>query len=150
MRRIRGVVCGLMTAAVLATVVACSSDSGTGGGGRIDLTGTYSLVTLLLGGFIPAPGSTGTLTATADSVHANITIVSPDTSLVPDTTLALAGSYVAKQAGNTDSIYVVLGGALGTIPGSFAISGAAKDTLTMTLSNPAAMFLLGLRMDSRM
>ena len=133
MRRHFGLAAGLVTAAVVAAAVACSSGSSTGGGGKIDLTGIYSLVTLLLGGLLPAPGSTGTLTATVDSVHANITIVSPDTSLVHDTTLALAGSYLAKQAGNTDSIYVVVSGGLGTVPGTFAITGAAKDTLTLNL-----------------
>ncbi|HKE90783.1 MAG TPA: hypothetical protein VKB45_10620 [Gemmatimonadales bacterium] len=139
MRRIHGAAAGLVTAAVMATFVACSSDS-TGGSATLDLTGSYTLVQLLLGGFIPAPGSTGTLTATKDSVHANITIVSPDTSVVHDTTLALTGSYLAKHAGSKDSIYVVLGGALGTVPGSFSITGAAKDTLTLNLTTPAGPF----------
>jgi hypothetical protein len=139
MRRIYGVAAGLVTAALMAFVVACSSSS-TGGGATLDLTGSYRLLQLLLGGFIPAPGSTGTLTATTDSVHANIIIVSPDTSIVHDTTLALSGSYLAKQAGGKDSIYVVLGGALGTIPGSFTITGAAKDTLSLTLLTPAGSF----------
>lgn len=140
MRRIHGVAAGLVTAAVIATVVACSSDSSTGGGGRIDLSGTYTLVSLLLGGILPAPGSTGTLTATTDSVHANITIKTPNPAIVPDTTIALAGSYLAKQAGGKDSIYVVLGGALGTIPGSFTITGSAKDTLSLNLTTPAGSF----------
>lgn len=140
MRRIPGRAAGLVTAAVIATLVACSSDNGTSVGGKIDLTGTYSLVQLLLLGFVPAPGSTGTLIATTDSVHANISIVSPDTSVVHDTTLVLAGSYVAKSAGGTDSIYVVLSGALVTVPGSFSITGASKDTLSMTLLTPAGSF----------
>lgn len=140
MRRHFGRAAGVVTAAVVATAVACSSDNSTGGGGKIDLTGSYNLVSLLLGGLLPAPGSTGTLTATTDSVHANITIVSPDTSIVHDTTLALAGSYLAKQAGGKDSIYVILGGALGTVPGSFTISGASKDTLSLTLLTPAGSF----------
>lgn len=140
MRRKHVGAAGLLTAAVMATIVACSSDSGTGGSATLDLTGTYSLVQLLLGGLIPAPGSTGTLIATKDSVHANITIVSPDTSLVPDTSLTLNGSYLAKHAGNKDSIYVVLGGALGTVPGSFTFSGAANDTLSLTLQTPAGSF----------
>lgn len=139
MRRISGKAAGFITAAVVATVVACSSDS-TGGSASLDLTGSYTLVQLLLGGFISAPGSTGTLTATKDSVHANITIVSPDTSIVHDTTLALTGSYVAKHAGSKDSIYVVLGGALGTVPGSFSITGSAQDTLTLNLATPAGLF----------
>ena len=140
MRRIHNVAAGLVTAAVIAAVVACSSDSSTGGGGRIDLSGTYTLVSLLLGGILPAPGSTGTLTATTDSVHANITIKTPNPAIVPDTTIALAGSYLAKQAGGKDSIYVVLGGALGTIPGSFTITGSAKDTLSLNLTTPAGSF----------
>ena len=140
MRRIHGAAAGLLTAAVMATFVACSSDNGTGGNAKIDLSGSYTLVQLLLATIIPAPGSTGTLVATADSVHANISIVSPDTSFVHDTTLALSGSYLAKQAGGKDSIYVVLGGALGTVPGSFTITGAAKDTLSLTLLTPAGSF----------
>ena len=139
MRRIKGVAAGLVTVAVLANFVACSSDSGTGGSANIDLSGSYTLTQLLLGGLLPAPGSTGTLVATTDSLHANITIVSPDTALVPDTTIALAGSYLAKQAGGKDSIYVMLAGAL-TIPGSFTISGAAKDTLSLSLTTPAGSF----------
>lgn len=138
MRRIRGPVVGILATAVVAAVVACS-DSGTGGSTKIDLTGSYSLVQLLLGGFINAPGSTGTLTATADSVHANITIVSPDTSLVHDTSLTLAGSYQARHTSAKDSIYIVISG-LGTIPGTFSITGAAKDTLTMGLFTPGGAF----------
>jgi len=138
MRRIRGVAGGVMTAAMVAAVVACG-DSGTGGSTTVDLTGSYTLVQLLLGGFINAPGSTGTLTATSDSVHASITIVSPDTSLVPDTTLVLAGSYVAKHTSSKDSIYIVITG-LGTIPGTFSITGAAKDTLTLGLFTPGGAF----------
>ena len=140
MRRIHGVAAGLVTAVVMATIVACSSDNGTGTSTTLDLTGSYSLVQLILGGLLPAPGSTGSLTATKDSLHANIHIVSPDTAIVHDTTLALAGSYLAKHAGSKDSIYVVLGGALGTVPGSFTITGAAKDTLSLTLLTPAGSF----------
>jgi hypothetical protein len=137
MHRKRLTIVGVTVAAALA--VACSSDKGTGPSGTVDLTGSYSLVQLLLGGFINAPGSTGTLTATTDSVHASITIVSPDTSLVHDTTLALAGSYVAKHTSGKDSIYVIVSG-LGTIPGTFTITGAAKDTLTLGLFTPAGAF----------
>ncbi|HET9709355.1 MAG TPA: hypothetical protein VFP39_13750 [Gemmatimonadales bacterium] len=140
MRRIHGFAAGLATAAVMAAVVACSSDSGTGGGVTLDLTGSYTLVQLLLGGFIPAPGSTGNLTATKDSVHANISIVSPDTSVVHDTTLTLDGSYLARQAAGKDSIYIVLGGGLGTFAGTVSVSGAAKDTLSLSLVTPAGPF----------
>jgi hypothetical protein len=139
MRRMQRVAAGLCTAAVIATFVACSSDSSTGGSTKIDLTGSYSLVQLLLLGTIPAPGSSGTLTATTDSVHAHIIIVSP-VPVVPDTTLTLAGSYLAKQTGGKDSIYIVLGGALGTVPGTFTISGVSKDTLSLSLSTPAGSF----------
>ncbi len=131
MRRIRGLAGGVIAAALVAGVAACG-DSGTGGSTKIDLTGSYTLVQLLLAGFIPAPGSTGTFTATSDSVHANLAIVSPDTGFVHDTTLALAGSYLAKEAGGKDSIYIVITG-LGTIPGTFSIRGAAKDTLSLNL-----------------
>lgn len=138
MRRIRGLAAGVIAAAVIAAVVACG-DSGTGGSAKVDLTGNYTLEQLLLGGFIPAPGSTGTLTATTDSVHANISIVSPDTSIVHDTTLTLAGSYVAKNTSPKDSIYIIITG-LGTIPGTFSITGAAKDTLTLGLITPGGAF----------
>jgi hypothetical protein len=138
MRGIRGLAAGVIGAAVAAAVVACG-DNGTGGSTKVDLTGNYSLVQLLLGGFIDAPGSTGTLTATADSVHANISIVSPDTSIVHDTTLTLAGSYVARNTSPKDSIYIVITG-LGTIPGTFSITGAAKDTLTLGLFTPGGAF----------
>jgi hypothetical protein len=140
MRRNHCVAAGLLSAAIVATIVACSSDNGTGTSTTLDLTGSYTLVQLILGGLLPAPGSHGTLIATKDSVHANITIVSPDTAIVHDTTLALTGSYLAKQAGGKDSIYVVLGGSLGTVPGSFTITGAAKDTLSLTLLTPAGSF----------
>lgn len=134
MHRKRVTIVGLLVAAAIA--VGCGSDKGTGPNGSVNLTGSYSLVQLLLGGFIPAPGSTGTLTATADSVHASITIVSPDTTVVPDTTLTLVGAYLAKHTSAKDSIYVIISG-FGTIPGTFTITGTAKDTLTLGLSTPA-------------
>lgn len=140
MRRIRVMVVGLATAAMIGTLVACSDNSGTGtGGAALDLTGSYTLTSLVLGGILPAPGSTGTLTATATDVNANITIVSPDTLLVPDTTLSLIGTYSAKQTSHGDSIYIVLTG-LGTIPGTLTISGAAKDTLALNLLTSAGQF----------
>jgi hypothetical protein len=138
MRRIQGLAVGVIAAAVVAGVMACG-DSGTGVGTKIDLTGNYVLDQLLLGGFLAAPGSTGTLAATTDSVHANITIVSPNTTIIPDTTLTLAGSYLARHTSAKDSIYIVING-LGTIPGTFSISGAAKDTLTLGLITPGGAF----------
>lgn len=134
MRWTRWTLIGVAAAAVFAA--SCGSDKGTGPSGAVDLTGSYSLVQLLLGGFLDAPGSTGTLTATADSVHATITIVSPNTAIVPDTTLQLDGSYLARHTSPKDSIYIVISG-LGTIPGTFTITGSAKDTLTLGLSTPA-------------
>ena len=134
MYRKRLTILGMLAAAAIA--VACSSDKGTGPNGTVNLTGNYSLVQLLLGGFLDAPGSTGTLTATADSVHATITIVSPNTTIVPDTTLQLDGSYLARHTSTKDSVYIVISG-LGTIPGTFTITGTAKDTLTLGLSTPA-------------
>lgn len=129
---------GVIAAATVATFVACS-DSGTSPNTTIDLTGSYSLVQLLLGGVLSAPGSTGSLTATTDSLHASIAIVSPDTALVHDTTLTLAGAYLAKQAAGKDSIYIIING-LGTIPGTFTITGTAKDTLSLSLFTPGGAF----------
>src|SRR2546422_2865174 len=97
MRRKHWMAGGLAAAAMIGTFLACSSDNGTGGSTKIDLSGTYSLVKLLLGGFLNAPGSTGMLTATTDSLHANIMIISPHTSIVHDTTAVLPRSYLAKQ-----------------------------------------------------
>ena len=134
MHRKRLTIVGVTVAAALA--MACSSDKGTGPSGTVDLTGSYSLVQLLLGGFLDAPGSSGTLTATADSVHATITIVSPNTTIVPDTTLQLDGSYLARHTSSKDSVYIVISG-LGTIPGTFTITGTTKDTLTLGLTTPA-------------
>lgn len=134
MRHLRKTVVTLATAATIGTAVACSNDStGTGG---VSLAGNYGLVTLILGGLLPAPGSTGTLAFTSSSFDATINLVSPDTTLAPDTILTLTGTYTAKHTSSGDSIYLVLGVPLGTISGTYAISGAASDTLALSLFTP--------------
>ncbi len=135
MRRIRLVAVALALTVAFGAPTACS-DSGSGPGGGVNLAGTYTLVSLLLGGILPAPGSTGTLVFTSSSFDANLNIVSPDTSLVPDTALVLFGTYSAKHTSSGDSIYLVLPGAFGTIPGTFVIRGALQDTLVLNLATP--------------
>ena len=136
MMRSRWAVVALASAALIGG--ACGGDGGSGPSGSVDLSGSYTLVKLNLGGFLDAPGSTGTLDATKDSVHADINLVSPDTALVPDTTLLIDGSYIAKHTASKDSIYVII--SLGTLPGTFSITGAAKDTLSLTLLTSAGIF----------
>lgn len=135
MRRTRLAAVALAASVAVGVPTACS-DSGSGPGGGVNLTGTYTLVSLLLGGIIDAPGSTGTLVFTSSSFNANLSIVSPDTLLVPDTTLVLLGTYSAKHTSSGDSIYLVLPGALGTIPGTFDIRGTLQDTLVLNLATP--------------
>lgn len=135
MRRLRVAAVALAGTVAFGAPTACS-DSGSGPGGGVNLAGTYTLVSLLLGGILPAPGSTGTLVFTSSSFNANLTVVSPDTLLVPDTTLVLLGTYSARHTSSGDSIYLVLPGALGTIPGTFAIRGAVQDTLVLNLVTP--------------
>ena len=135
MRRLRVAAVALAATVAVGAPTACS-DSGSGPGGGVNLAGTYTLVSLLLGGILPAPGSTGTLVFTSSSFNANLTVVSPDTLLVPDTTLVLLGTYSARHTSSGDSIYLVLPGALGTIPGTFAIRGAVQDTLVLNLVTP--------------
>ena len=135
MRRLRVAAVALAGTVAFGAPTACS-DSGSGPGGGVNLAGTYTLVSLLLGGILPAPGSTGTLVFTSSTFNANLTVVSPDTLLVPDTTLVLLGTYSARHTSSGDSIYLVLPGALGTIPGTFAIRGAVQDTLVLNLVTP--------------
>jgi hypothetical protein len=127
-------VVALATAAALSTTAACGNDST--GTGSVSLVGTYDLVTLILGGILPAPGSTGTLAFTSTSFNATINLVSPDTLIVRDTILSLVGSYTAKRTSSGDSIYLVLGVPLGTISGIYTVSGATSDTLGLSLSTP--------------
>jgi hypothetical protein len=121
-----------MGAAAVIVAVACSNDNGTGPG-SVNLSGLYDLVSLSFSGF-PAPGSSGTLAFTSDSFQAAINVVSPDTSLVPDTTIGLLGTYQTKS---TDSIYLILPLGLGTIGGRYQVTGSAKDTLILNLNFPA-------------
>ena len=134
MRHLRMTVLALATAATLGTAAACGNDST--GTSSVSLAGDYDLVTLILGGLLPAPGSTGTLAFTSTSFDASINLVSPDTSLVHDTILSLVGSYTAKHTSSGDSIYLVLGVPLGTIGGTYAVAGSARDTLALNLSTP--------------
>jgi len=135
MRKTRLAAVALAATVAFGVPTACS-DSGSGPGGGVNLSGTYTLVSLLLGGLLPAPGSTGTLVFTSTSFNADLTVVSPDTLLLPDTTLVLLGTYSAKHTSSGDSIYLVLPGALGTIPGTFVIGGAVQDTLVLNLATP--------------
>jgi hypothetical protein len=131
MRRARLTVVAGLALALIGAAVACS-DNGTGGGTAIDLSGTYNLVTLAFNG-LPFTGSTGTLVFTSSIFNADLQLVSPDTSIVHDTTIVLGGTYTAKSTGAGDSVYLILPQNLGTIPGTFTVSGAAKDTLGLTL-----------------
>jgi hypothetical protein len=135
MRKIRLTAVVLAATLVFGVPTACS-DSGSGPGGGVNLAGTYTLVSLLLGGLLPAPGSTGILVFTSSSFSADIDVVSPDTLLVPDTALVLFGTYSAKHTSSGDSVYLVLPGALGTIAGTFDIRGAQQDTLVLNLATP--------------
>ncbi len=134
MRQLRMATVALAAAATIGGAAGCGTDStGTGG---VSLAGNYGLVTLLLGGILPAAGSTGTLAFTSSSFDATINLVSPNTMIVPDTILVLVGSYTAKHTSSGDSIYLVLGVPLGTISGTYAVSGSASDTLALNLATP--------------
>lgn len=131
MRRARLAVTAGLALAMIGTAVACS-DNSTGAGTAVDLSGTYDLVSLYFSG-LPFAGSSGTLMFTSTVFDATIQLVSPDTSLVHDTTIVLGGTYSAKNTSAGDSVYLILPQGLGTIPGTFNISGAAQDTLGLTL-----------------
>jgi hypothetical protein len=126
MRRIHNVAAGLVTAAVLATFVACSSsDKGTGPITMVDLTGNYSLSSLTFGGIPTTAGGTMVMTSStfADSIHVTAPI---------DTLIKLAGTYVAKS---NDSIYLTATPPppLPQVPGTF-VENTANNTLALTLS----------------
>ena len=124
MRRIRSVAAGLVTAAVLATFVACSSsDKGTGPISAVDLTGSYSLTSLTFASIPTTAGGTMVMTSStfADSIHVTAPI---------DTVIKLAGTYVAKS---NDSIYLSPAPPLPQVPGTF-LKNTANNTLVLDLS----------------
>jgi hypothetical protein len=122
MHRVRLAVVTLMAMAAIGTAIGCS-DSGTGpGGGAVDLTGTYDLVSLTFGLPTTAGGLMVMSSSTfADSIH----VTSP-----ADTVILLAGTYVTK---GSDSIYLTPPSPFPQIPGTFR-RNAAKDTLALNLS----------------
>jgi len=126
MRRMHRVGGGLASAAVIATVLACSSsDKGTGPITTVDLTGNYSLSSLTFGVFSTTAGGTMVMTSStfADSIHVTAPI---------DTLIMLAGTYVAKS---NDSIYLTatVPPSLPQVPGTF-VKNTANNTLALTLS----------------
>ena len=124
MRRMQHVAAGVVTAAVIATFVACSSsDKGTGPITTVDLTGNYSLTSLTFGGIPTTAGGTMVMTSStfADSIHVTVPI---------DTVIKLAGTYVAKS---NDSIYLSPPQPLPQVPGTFS-KNTANNTLTLNLS----------------
>ncbi len=124
MRRIHGVAASLVTAAVMATVVACSSsDKGTGPITTVDLTGNYSLSSLTFGGIPTTAGGTMVMTSStfADSIRVTVPI---------DTIIKLAGTYVAKS---NDSIYLSPPQPLPQVPGTF-VRNTTNNTLALNLS----------------
>lgn len=123
-------------ALTIATVIAgaCSGDNGTGTRSSVDLSGSYGLDSLYFGA-LAATEDSGSLTLTTNAVTANITVIkSPDTTFIPNNlTLALSGQYQAWHTPAGDSVYFILVSPPGTFPGTFAIKGAQKDTLGLTL-----------------
>jgi len=132
MRPVRMAVLVLVSGGAIGAATACNDTSGPGG---VSVVGTYTLVSLHVGPF-PAPGSSGTLTFTSSTVDATINIVSPNSGIIHDTTLVLTGSYTTKHLAFADSIYLVLGVPLGTVGGTYAVSGAASDTLSLSVTTP--------------
>lgn len=124
MRRMNHAAAGLVTAAVIATFVACSSsDKGTGPITTVDLTGNYSLTSLTFGGIPTTAGGTMVMTSSTftDSIHVTVPI---------DTVIKLAGTYVAKS---NDSIYLSPPQPLPQVPGTFS-KNTANNTLALNLS----------------
>lgn len=123
MRRIHGVAAGLLTAAVLATFVACSSsDKGTGPITPVDLTGNYSLTSLTFGGIPTTAAGTMVMGSStfADSIHVTLPI---------DTVIKLSGTYVAKS---NDSIYLSSSQPMAQVPGTFS-KNTTNNTLALNL-----------------
>lgn len=128
-RRLTAVLFG--AALVVSVAEACGSDSGSGPGSTpVDLTGNYVLDTLTFTGIPTA--STGTLSFTADSFNADFHVVIPT---ITDTTLALAGNYVARHTSVADSIYLTGDSLPTTILGTF-LRSAQLDTLHLDLVIP--------------
>jgi hypothetical protein len=100
----------------------------------VDLSGSYGLDSLYFGA-LAATEDSGSLALTTNAVTANITVIkSPDTTFIPNNlTLALSGQYQAWHTSAGDSVYFILVSPPGTFPGTFAIKGAQKDTLGLTL-----------------
>ena len=124
MRRIHSVAAGLVTAAVLATFVACSSsDKGTGPITPVDLTGNYSLTSLTFGSIPTTAAGTMVMSSStfADSIHVTAPI---------DTVIKLAGTYVAKS---NDSIYLSSSQPSAQVPGTFS-KNTTNNTLALNLS----------------
>ena len=132
MRPVRMAVLVLASVGAIGAATACNDTSGPGG---VSVVGTYTLVSVLVGPF-PAPGSSGTLAFTSSTVDATINIVSPNSGIIHDTTLVLTGSYTTKHLAFADSIYLELGAPLGTVGGTYAVSGATSDTLSLSVTTP--------------
>jgi len=119
-RRLAGV---MVAAAAIGTFTTCS-DNGAGPGGGVSLAGTsYTFVSGIFAGF-PATG-TGSLAFTDTTFTANIHITFPI-----DSALVLAGGYGTKG----DSIYLRPASPPDTIPGTYAVRGAQRDTLQLNLA----------------
>ncbi|MGH2397828.1 MAG: hypothetical protein ACREMW_02995 [Gemmatimonadales bacterium] len=126
MRKMRLAAVALAATVAFGAPTACS-DSGTGAGGTIDLTGNYNLVSLFFG--VLTTTATGTLAFTSTSFSTNIHVTAP-----VDSTIVLAGAYAARHTSSGDSIYLTLPAGLGTAAGSFLIAGTQQDTLVISLS----------------
>jgi hypothetical protein len=119
MRRIHAVAAGLVTAAVMATVVACSSDNGSGP--STGLTGTYTLDTLVVdtGPALFPPVATGTLQFGTPAIFAvSLTLHPP--AAPKDSTISISGNYTLSAS---DSIDLSVLGGLFHIHGTHVESG---------------------------
>lgn len=117
-------------AGAFGVVTACNDSGGPAG---VSLVGDYTLVALAVGPF-PAPGSTGTLSFTSTTVNATLNVISPNTGVIHDTTLVLSGSYTTSAFGFGDSIHLALGPPIGTIGGTYVVSGTSRDTLSLSFT----------------
>lgn len=136
MRPVHVTVFTVIGAGAFGVLLACNDSGGPAG---ISLVGDYSLVALTVGPF-PAPGSTGTLSFTSTTVNATLNVISPNTGVIHDTTLVLSGTYTTNAFAFGDSIHLVLGPPLGTIGGTYAISGTSRDTLSLSFTAVSVPF----------